>query len=742
MKPWKVQWSRVRSLQINKHTGSNRKLFDFAGACKVKIDYDKYRSSRDNYLTGLNNYTVFQKFSNFRWPAWINAITDTSLGASSLVPHMLVNSVMRDCLYFTNFLSDDGLYIDPAGMMSPSYDHWSLETWIVEGRALYRPAVEWDRVRQERDTKNSIIHMIWENDVCKLRQTMYGARGAADEAVVETECSLKERKNASLLFVVRPYDRHNLGGLESVEYLKELQCMAVNGRKSLCLAVKPDFFFSGGGEECRDIDPWGGGTGQGRSASPFGMATLAAGYTLKKGDNRMVLRIAIDSRAELKGGKYDYERVREDFTAFSSMRIRNGANLGIPDRQLQNWFYGSKISLLNFSLKNIIRENGSIDYRAAFYIIFGCNRMGYFTESLRYIDFCIKGFAADEKNLTFDMVIDACAMIDSIADYFIHVRDTGFLQGRFEFIKRKALLLYNYSRKLKKFGSHGRNSLEFYYIAEDHPFDLIRISHALAQYSYLARCLGIFGDETRFRKEAGRIAVILAGAAFDRAEGLPENEFILYNLFAGYPFRIEGVTADHLRGLLERMRAYFGDATLFVKSLGVDTVSSLVAANNLIMMKDPKCDEIVRALMGTKSGTYVLPEFMNPSTGRASWGDGASMTASAMMFATIRNILFVDYPERLDLFPRPRPEWFEPGNEIKIDDMPSRFGLISLRMASTVNEIQVHFEKLPKFVPPDIMINLPFRTKIKLEDDFILKREDDMSYIINGWPSIVRFMRR
>jgi len=171
-------------------------------------------------------------------------------------------------------------------------------------------------------------------------------------------------------------------------------------------------------------------------------------------------------------------------------------------------------------------------------------------------------------------------------------------------------------------------------------------------------------------------------------------------------------------------------------------VSSLVAANNLIMMKDPKCDEIVRALMGTKSGTYVLPEFMNPSTGRASWGDGASMTASAMMFATIRNILFVDYPERLDLFPRPRPEWFEPGNEIKIDDMPSRFGLISLRMASTVNEIQVHFEKLPKFVPPDIMINLPFRTKIKLEDDFILKREDDMSYIINGWPSIVRFMRR
>ncbi|OPZ33836.1 MAG: hypothetical protein BWY99_02692 [Synergistetes bacterium ADurb.BinA166] len=112
-----------------------------------------------------------------------------------------------------------------------------------------------------------------------------------------------------------------------------------------------------------------------------------------------------------------------------------------------------------------------------------------------------------------------------------------------------------------------------------------------------------------------------------------------------------------------------------------------------------------------------------------------------MVFATLRNLLFVDNPERLELFPLPRESWFAPGNEIRIEDAPSRFGLISLRMSSTVNEIQLHFEKLPKFVPPDIMINLPYKTKIKQEDDFILKREEDTSFIINGWPSIVRFLR-
>ncbi len=741
MKPLRVQWSRLRSLQIIKKNKTGRKLFDFAGACKVTIDYEKYQTSRDMYLAGLNNYTLFQKFSNFKWPAWINAITDSSRGASSFVPHMLINSSMRDCLYFTNFLSDDGLYVDPAGMMSPSYDRWSLETWIVDGGNLHRPSMEWDRVRQERDTKNSIIHSTFENDLFKLRHTIYGARGAADEAVVETECLLKDRKHASLLFVVRPYDQHHLGGIESIEFLKDTHCVNINGRKSLCFGSRPDFMLAGGGEECRDIDP-ANETGQARSASPYGMATLGLGYSLKKGDNRFTFRIAIDSRASLGGGKYDYERVKEDFTTFAAMRIRNGGNLSLPDRQMQNWFYGSKISLLNFSLKSILKADGSMDYRAAFYIIFGCNRMGYFPESLRYIDFCIKSFTADEKNMTFDGVIDTCSIINAIADYFIHVRDTGFLQGRFDFIKKKALALYNYSRKLKKFGSHGRNSLPFYYIAEDHPFDLILLSHALAQYSYLARCIGIFGDELKFKKESERIAAILTAVAFDGEKGLPGNEFMLYNLFAGFPFRIESVTGENLRGLVGRMRSCFDGMPLFVKSLGVDVVSSLVAANNLIMIKEAGSYEIVKAVTGTKNRAFVLPEFMNPSTGRASWGNGASMTAAAVMFATIRNILFVDYPERLELFPQPRAEWFEPGNEIKIDDLPSRFGLISLRMVSTANEIQVHFDKLPKFVPPDIMINLPCRTKIKLEDDFILKREDDMSFIINGWPSIVRFIRK
>ena len=165
-------------------------------------------------------------------------------------------------------------------------------------------------------------------------------------------------------------------------------------------------------------------------------------------------------------------------------------------------------------------------------------------------------------------------------------------------------------------------------------------------------------------------------------------------------------------------------------------------AINLILLKDDRGFQTLDKLIRIKKKSYVFPEYMNPSTGRANWGTGASKVSSSLAFSAIRNLFFVDYPERLDLLPVPPPEWFKPGTEIHLEDLPSRFGLLSIRIVSTSNEVQFHFEKLPKFVPPDIMINLPFKTKIRQEDDFIVKKEEEMSYVINGWPSLVKCSRR
>lgn len=669
----------------------------------------------------------------------MSAMNDPSLGGGVVVPYMMLNNVMRDCLLFTNFLSEHGIEIDLANMVSPTFARWSLETWIVDGDDMYRPADDWSKVRQERDTKNSLVHTQWSNAFFRVSHTLFGARSSVDEVVIETDCAVKDRKDALMLFVVRPYDRTCLGGIESVSFHRDSLGLSVNGTRSVCFAEAPDFTVTGDPERGSDID-MGSEDRRVSAESKSGMATLGLCYALRKGDNRFTMRISLEPKGEPPSGSFDFSRVRDDYTAFSTIRIRNGGNVHHPDRAVQNWIYGLKVSMLNVSSGGFRDERGVFDSRTAFHAIFGSNRMGLFSESSGFVDDFMNRCTPREKHPSFEEIIDVCYLIESVADYFTHVRDADYLRDRFDRIKARALLLYAHSRKIRRMGHGGANSLPDCPIAEEHPFDYILIAHALAQYSYLARCLGIFGDEIKFKKESDRIAVMFAAAS---AGGRMEDDgYVHHSLYAGYPFRTDAVDDDTVRGLLDMTLRRFGGLPLLVRSLGWDMVSTLVAANNLILLNDPEAGAIIETIMKMRNRTYTLPDFVHPATGRAAWGDGSSIGACAMMFAAIRNLLFVDHPERLELFPVPSPEWFLPGREILVEDMPSRFGSLSFRMASTDNEIQIHFERAPKFIPPDIMINMPVRTKIKQEDDFIIKREGDSSFVINGWPSIVKFLRK
>ena len=423
--------------------------------------------------------------------------------------------------------------------------------------------------------------------------------------------------------------------------------------------------------------------------------------------------------------------------------IKNGINATFPEKWRQNWFYALKVSLLNFINKDLYFKNSNIiDFRNLYFIIYGYNRMGYFSESIKIIDLATKNITINEKDISFKNVIDSCYLLSSISDYFIHVRDTDYLQSKYSLIRSIANYLYKYSKNKKKTGIRDKNSIRDYYIKEEHHYDNILLTFSLEEYSYLARCIGIFGDEIKFKKESERLSTLFFKELFDSKADEEENEFIFYNIYAGFPFRLNNIKDDNIKVVLNKIKKHYNKMPIFLKSIGWDIISTLVTVNNMIYLKDNKSIEIIDKLLKKAGNRYVLPDYMNPATGKANWGRGESRIVSSMIFSVLRNMLFIDYPERLDIFPVSRPEWFKPGNKIVIDDAPSRFGPISISVLSTSNEVQFHFEKLPKFVPADIMINLPFKIKIKPEDDFIVKKEFDNAFIINGWPSIVRFVRK
>ncbi len=708
------------------------------------IDTEKTDSFQKNTVTGIENFTLFQKYPALWWPAWLHqGVSRKSSLYQPVTPLNLVNTVMRDSISFTNFMSSEELLVDPAGMVSPSYGNWSIEFLVVIGGKMYRPAENPESVKQERDPATSVITTTWQESDFTLTATLFGAKSSIDEAILEINCDLSPKsKKAMLVLAVRPYDLERLGGLSKVEFHRDLNSISCNGRKSIHLDKKPDMITAR--EKAGRVEmPLTGAEKNYKSASADGMASLGAGFNLQKGETTLYVRVALTGREHIQEGKDNFKRTREDFTSYAGARIREGIGIRLPDTRLQHWASAAKGTLLNSKLKDLNRDDGTFNYRDSFFTLLGLVRTGYFTEALKIIDEAFNRFPGDVKKGTCKYAVNGSYLAGGTADYFVHTRTLDFLQSRYPKIKELGMNMLSYTRSIKKADFHETNSIGDFYLREGHLFDLILMAHAMDQFAYLARCIGIFGDEKNFMKESSRLSdLFISNIESILQEGFVNNEFDYYFIFAGFPFRLSTITDDILRAITGLIEKKLGEYPVCVNSVGIDVLPSLVMAANLISLRDNRGHELLESLMEISGSRYVLPEYLNPRTRAVHRGRGDSATTGSIMFAAIRNMIFIDYPERLAIFPAPREEWFTPGREIRVENAPSRFGLISFTMTATSSEVQLHFDTLPKFVPPDIMITLPFKTKIREEDDFILKKELGDSYVINGWPNRIRFTRK
>ncbi len=731
----------------------------FAGDIPAFIDRDKLVSMTAGIGTGIRNYLLFQRFSSYRWPYWVNRLADgASRSGSGILPPQLANHSNRDWLYFTNLLSSDALRIDPSGMLSPTYAGWSVETWVVIGQRVFRPQDLAGGIEQERDPLTSIIKTGWKEKEFGLTQTVFGARTGVDEAVVALESFLPKKSDGALLLVVfRPYDTTLLGTVGEIEYRKDSRTVRIDGSERAVMEVRPDFVANGSGLS-GDLTPVAGSRDALKASCEFGMATLALGYVLQKGSRKIHLRVSLSRRNAIAPSRFNYARAAEEFGAFAGLRIKSGIKLSFPEEPVVRWLYASKLSLLNA----INRETGagrrdfdSVAMKRSCLMVCACNRMGYHSEAEGIIRSIMPRFEGVVEP-SFERNIGVAYLVSAFADCFIHSRDLDYLRKGYAALKTAAGSLCDYSSGVKSVSRReGGNSLGFYLTASPHVYDLVLICNALRQYSYLARCMGLFGDENRFAKEAKRLGGIIAAEVrtlFPGGEGkavsanpderLDGGGAAGYMAAAGYPYRIEELSTDELGTMVSGLAELYGGVPLYVRALGGwDTVLSLLFASNLIFCRDMRYYGLISEFMRRGGKRFCLQEILHPGSGAGIMGDGDSVEAMAAFALTMRNMLFMDFENRLDVLPAPREEWFRPGSEIVVQDAPSRFGPISFKVVSSGSEVQYRFIDLPKFVPPEIMINLPFRAKIRQESDFVIKKDFGNAVTINGWPTIVKFFR-
>ncbi|MCL1865379.1 MAG: hypothetical protein FWF73_06155 [Spirochaetes bacterium] len=721
---------------------NNKKERGFINSLSLKfkdyVDSEKDEALLINVSRGIDNRIIYQKFPDFTWPLWLSNIKNIHSQNRCTTPlPLIINSNFLEWQTFTNYLSNDEIHIDRCGMISgPGNSPWSIEFWYLRGDVIYKPQDHLSEISPVRDYKYGEIIITGNYGDAEFQERIVGGRSDIDEALVSY--SINTNKADNILFIlIRPYNCISIGGISSIRFDNSGYFLNINGNNSVAVEKMPDRILVGSGEngdvDCFSSDSAGAEFIECSSC----MSTIALGYNLNKGDNIFNLRISLDKEISLSKYNINFEKAFKEFRSFSDIRMNEGLKIHLSDKNLTKYFMQSKLTLFNNNQSDFNFEK--IDgFRNLFFLSYAMNRAGLEVESEKLVKVMSEKFNYNIKNPDYISVICASYLLNSFYECYIYNKDTGFLQDYFPTIRNLGNYIYKLSSEIHSIGGISGNSRIGSYINEAEESDLVVMLSALINISHLSRSMGIFGDESKYKNEADRIQSIIKNI-IEKKRQKSVNDIFEYRALIAFPDNIiSGYKYDEYRefflSLIEEK-----DFPLFEPLAGIDLLSSAILLIHLISLKDERVKVFYEKFFSMIDDFFILPEFIDPITKRGANGDGNSKIIAALILVITRNRIFIDRTDRLELFPIPEKKWFEPGKKIKIDDASTRFGKISFVLESSEEDIKITFTSLPRFIPSDIMINLPFETSMTEADDFILKRKIGNSYIINGWPSAIKF---
>ena len=710
---------------------------------------------------GLHNYSLFKKFHFYRWPLWLcTSVDERNKLFRPITPPCLNNVFLREWLSFTNFLSSKHVQIDPSGMISPEHCSWSIELWVLHNQELHRPQYDLQSIIQKRSYHSGLITTEWKRKEFSLISELYGTRTSIDEAIIDVTCTIDVKPTgSSLVLVFRPYNNDILGGIKTIEFREADKSVRINKGETVHINKNPREVFTGNGA-IGDINFTEKSS---RSDSTYGMSSMALLFPIKKDGANIKIRLSLNEGKPVDALKLNYQNIKSDFIDYIKVMRSKGIHSSLRDSFFSDWLLNAKLIALGqvnqLSSKLTDKPVKNESSRQAFFLVKALSRTGYCEEAGFIVDTWLKSFSSPESAVLLRDAINICYLISSFTDYYTITRDSDFLKSNFEKIRNLAASIVRFGHILiNDAGIMPGTSIPGFHTGENHIHDVMLFSHTMTQYSYLARTIGLFGEENKYSAEAKIINDYIRNAVTSyisipentiRESGAAEDPSIPYDDYFGltsfslFPYANESISHDEHVLLLKTISSFYKKFPVFIKSEGgLDVFLSLMIANNLLILNDNRSLDIADFLLGIGAGKYCLPAYLHPVSLNGISGEGESGLSNSMILIFLRNMLFIDTPNRLEIFPCPRKDWFVPGSEFTVENAPSRFGMIFFKVVCTINEIQLYFTELPKYIPPDILIHLPFDTAIKEGDDFVLKKESGTSFVINGWPSVIRFGRK
>ncbi|MDZ7780000.1 MAG: hypothetical protein U5R14_08740 [Gemmatimonadota bacterium] len=182
------------------------------------------------------------------------------------------------------------------------------------------------------------------------------------------------------------------------------------------------------------------------------------------------------------------------------------------------------------------------------------------------------------------------------------------------------------------------------------------------------------------------------------------------SLCAGYPLGLWGARDERLLATVEHLLEHHTVAGAFFQDMmhsGLNAYLTLHLAQVLLRADDPRQETLVRTVAELASGTGQWPEAVHPRTGGGCMGDGQHIWAAAEWVLMIRNWFVREEQDRLILASGIPGDWIRAGEETEFGPTPTPYGPVTVRVGGEEGGALVEWSGAWRETPPVMEVRLP-----------------------------------
>ncbi len=654
------------------------------------------------HARGLINSLAIQHNLDWIWPYWVECQYNPR--SEAFIPRSFsmtqINLTHRNWTALGVPGSTEFPLVDPRGLITPYYDSWSIDVWIVPEEGAPLIPSRCPNVSQKLSLEDNLC-VITESSQDQLRLKLEAqVIGAAETSLCQVKITGTVGVKAKLVVSLRPYNPEGVSFINNIILLEDSLGWQVNHESFVYFDKLPDQYVFSDYHQGDVYSRLSLKESEKEISCKVGMASAAAVFILKAGDpQEITISMPLTkNKTELES----YLQYQETAKTSWKNSLQGVAQLQIPDKHFK-FLYEAAIQAMVLHSPKEVFPGPSIYrrfwFRDAAFILSALLAVGLKDRVRRSLDcFGLRQTAQgyflsqqgewDSNGEALWIMRQYCEMTGTIPpkEWEKSIIKAG------KWICKKRLsnnLQFPHAGLLPSgFSAEHLGPNDFYYWDDFWAVTGLKAAALMcADYKDINE-VSLFESESlafleSINQSAKKVSVRLKRPALPASPYRRLDSGAIGSLAASYPLRIFEPndprildTVDFLMNSCLVHGGFFHDMT----HSGINPYLTLHLAQVLLRAGDPRYFGLMSAVAKLASPTGQWPESIHPRTGGGCMGDGQHVWAAAEWVLMIRNCFVREEDNRLILCSGIPRDWLDKNQTIAFGPAPTIFGDIQISL--------------------------------------------------------------